>query len=101
MKEKLRVPTFDGYVVFFLLSLLDWPIILIAGLGTWFWGRSWAAILAFCVSAPVVQAALAAFAHHSADHRRMIGGLVSRACAYCGMRSLMWRKFPPWPPNRF
>src|SRR5262245_24345857 len=30
---------FDRYVVFFLLSLLDWPIILIAGLGTRFLGR--------------------------------------------------------------
>jgi len=46
----------------FLASLLDWPIILTAGLGTWFWGRSWATIIAFCVMAAVTQATIA-YAH--------------------------------------
>lgn len=54
---------YNGYALFFLLSLVDWPIILTAGLGTWFWGRSWAAIIAFCVLAPVVQSVVAAYAH--------------------------------------
>jgi len=65
-KRGATVLRLDGYVVFFLLSLLDWPIILIAGLGTWFLGRSWIAIIVFCVLAPLLQAALAALAHHTA-----------------------------------
>jgi hypothetical protein len=81
-----RVLGFDGDVLFFLLPLLDWPIILIAGLGTWFWGGSSAAIIAYCVLAPVVQAAVAAYAHVISAFQPILLADRLRRCRCLGLR---------------
>src|SRR5262245_23123783 len=69
----------------FLASLLDWPIILTAGLGTWFWGRSWATIIAFCVMAAVTQATIA-YAHITLPFQPILLADRLRRCPCLGLR---------------
>ena len=59
------MPLPDGAlgVAWLLDKLADPVLIIIAAVATWFWGRTWPTIIAFCVVAAAVQELIAASLH--------------------------------------